>query len=211
VLSGRRHRRAAAAAGFSLIELMVTITVLVLLLMAALPALGHWVADSRIRSVAESLQNALRQAQGAAMAQNRRSVLALTNATPALTALPAANGSRWYVRLLPLDGSDESDDPGADPNAKTRFLGGNSVAAQSNVTITGPALLCFSPLGRQTSVADSATGLTVGCTATDGATYTVAAANDAGARVLKVQVDLGGRVRMCDSAKLLSNENPDGC
>ena len=30
-------------------------------------------------------------------------------------------------------------------------------------------------------------------------------------RQLKVQVFLGGRVRMCDVAKTLSNDNPDGC
>jgi len=203
--------RRAAAAGFTLIELMVTITVLAILLLAALPALGTWISDSRIRSVAESLQNGLRLAQGSAMLHNRRSVFALTNATPALTAAPAANGTRWYARLLPLDGSDESDDASADAEAKTRFLGGSSYAAQSNVTITGPALLCFSPLGRQTSLADTATGLSAGCAAADKVAYTVKAAGNDNARQLQVQVDFGGRVRMCDPAKTLSNENPDGC
>jgi len=200
-----------ATAGFSLIELMVTLTVLAILLLAAVPALGTWIADSRVRSVAESLQNSLRFAQASAMEHNRRSVFALSNVTPSLTARPADNGSRWYARLLPLKDSDESDDVKSDPAAPSRFLGGNSYAAQAGVSIKGPALLCFSPLGRQTSLADTATGLSVGCTIADPATYTVSIAGNPSARQLKVQVDSGGRVRMCDPAKSLSKGAPDGC
>jgi type IV fimbrial biogenesis protein FimT len=199
-----------AAAGFSLIELMIAIAVLAILLLAAMPALGTWIADSRIRSVAESLQNALRGAQGAALQSNRRSAFALTTATPALAAAPASNGTRWYARLLLLEGSDESDDPTADAAAASRFLGGSSYGAQAGVTINGPALLCFSPLGRRVAVAADKTGLATACDADGTATYTVSTAT-AGARRLKVQVDLGGRVRMCDPAKTLSDENPDGC
>jgi type IV fimbrial biogenesis protein FimT len=200
-----------AVAGFSLIELMVAITVLGILLLAAMPALGTWVADARIRSVAESLQNTLRLAQASAMQNNRRSVFALTGVTPSLRARPVDNGSRWYARLLPLKDSDESDDPKVDPDAPKRFLGGSSVAAQAGVTVTGQALLCFSPLGRQTSLADTATGLSVACTAGEPATYTVTVAGNASARQLKVQVDAGGRVRMCDPARSLAKGQPDGC
>jgi type IV fimbrial biogenesis protein FimT len=194
--------------GFSLIELMVAITVMTLLMLAGMPALGTWVADSRIRSVAESLQNGLRVAQASAIERNRRAVFALTASTPSLTAKPAANQTHWYARLLSLDGSDEAD---SDADAAKRFLRGSSDATMAGVSITGPALVCFGPLGRQISLDSSATGLDTACTAADPVTYIVTSASNSGARKLQVQVNLGGRVRMCDPAKQLSQDNPDGC
>ena len=57
MLSPAHHR------GFTLIELLVTIALIAILLLLAVPALGTWSADARVRSTAESLQNALRLAQ----------------------------------------------------------------------------------------------------------------------------------------------------
>ena len=39
--------------GFSLIEIVVTIAVLALILFAALPSLGTWLDNTRIRNVAD--------------------------------------------------------------------------------------------------------------------------------------------------------------
>ena len=192
--------------GFSIIELMVAITVLGILMAAVVPGIGSWMADARVRNTADSLQNAVRLAQATAVARSRPTVLALTNATPAWDATPVANGSNWFVRLLPLADASETADSSA-------FVQGTAVAKQNGVTITGPALLCFNSLGQQTTKAASATGMSLGCTApSDDVTtpieYTVARS---GGRSLKVRAYLGGRVRMCDSAKTLSNSNPDGC
>jgi len=75
--------------GFSLIELMVTISVMALLLAAAVPSFGPWVANSRVRSTAESLQNGIRLAQTEAVRRNRQVAFTFTNETPSLTAAPA--------------------------------------------------------------------------------------------------------------------------
>lgn len=203
--------RSLSARGFSLIELMITIAVLMVLLMAGMPALGTWASDSRIRSVAESLQNGLRVAQASAIEHNRQAVFALTASTPALTAHPAENGSNWYARLLPLAGSDESDDITSDADAQSRFLQGSSYGKQAGVAIQGPALVCFGPLGRQITLDSASTGLDTACSASDTVTYTVTDSRSSSARTLQVQVYLGGRVRMCDPAKQLSNDHPDGC
>jgi type IV fimbrial biogenesis protein FimT len=200
------------SSGFTLIELMVTITLIAILMLLAIPAFGTWSADARVRSTAESLQNALRMAQLTAVARSRPTVFALTNATPAANAAPVANGRNWYIEALPM--ADEDEDKVADS-----FIQGATVAGQYGVTIAGPASLCFNSLGRQ--VTKTLTKPSTTCTApTDDntvttksdtlGTYTVSKAG--ASRRLLVRVYLGGRVRMCDAAKtLINNENPDGC
>ena len=200
------------SSGFTLIELMVTITLIAVLMLLAIPAFGTWSADARLRSTAESLQNALRMAQLTAVARSRSTVFALTNATPAANAAPVANGRNWYIEALPLDDEDED-------KATDSFIQGATVAGQYGVTIAGPASLCFNSLGRQ--VTKTLTKPSTTCTApTDDntvttksdtlGTYTVSKAG--ASRKLLVRVYLGGRVRMCDAAKtLINNENPDGC
>jgi type IV fimbrial biogenesis protein FimT len=78
------------------------------------------------------------------------------------------------------------------------------------VSVNGAALTCFNSTGRQ--VSNTATGLGVDCTAPASAT-TPSAFNvtKTGAdRSLRVQVYLGGQIRMCDINKSISS-SPDGC
>ena len=208
----RRLKTALRSGGFSLIELMVTITLIAILMLLAVPAFGTWSADARVRSTAESLQNALRMAHMTAVARSRSTVFALTNASPALNASPVANGRNWYIETVPMDGEDE--DKTAD-----RFIQGATVAGQYGVTITGPASLCFNSLGRQvtkmlTAPATTCTAPTddntAATTAATPGTYTVS--KTGASRKLLVRVYLGGRVRMCDAAKdFVNKDDPDGC
>jgi type IV fimbrial biogenesis protein FimT len=200
-------RHESQAHGFSLIELMITVALLSLLMLAAAPAMATWIADSRVRTVAESIQNALRLAQSQAMHRNRLSVFALTSAQPAWNARPSINGSNWYVQVQPLSSSDEA----ANATAANFFVQGNAFATQSGVSIAGPSLLCFGPLGQQTAVDAASTTLGVACAKSDPAVYTVSNSSNANSRTLKVFVYVGGRVRMCDPTKTLSNDHPDGC
>jgi len=198
-----------SSSGFSLIELMVVVVVLALLLLAAAPSMGSWVVDARIRSTAESLQNGLRLAQAEALRRNRRSAFVLTSEAPALGAQPVANGGNWFARALLLSGSDESDDADDDAAAPQRFIEGGRFEA-SSIKITGPALLCFGPLGRQIGLDAKASGLGVPCETADPRIYEVSSSVK-GTRTLQVQVNAGGRVRMCDLARKLSEGHPDGC
>ena len=186
--------------GFSLIELMVTLTLLGVLLAAAIPAFGTWTANARVKSVAESIQNGLRLAQTEAVRQNRQTVFALTNETPALGATLVADGSNWFIQTLPLVAGDP-----------VRFIQGGTFAKQSGVGVAGAALLCFNSTGRQ--VTNTATGLGFDCTAPAVATtpseFNVTKTGSADRR-LRVQVFLGGRIRMCDQDKNIATQ-PDGC
>jgi type IV fimbrial biogenesis protein FimT len=185
--------------GFSLIELMVTLTLLALLLSAAIPSFGNWIANARVRTVAEEIQNGIRLAQSEAVRRNRQTVFALTNAAPALAATPVEDGSNWFVRALPLASTGESAD-------QTFYVQGGTFAQQGGVTIDGPALICFNSVGRQ--VANASTGLGEDCAPADPTVYDIT--RTGGDRTLRVEVFLGGRVRMCDMARSIATA-PDGC
>jgi len=189
--------------GFSIIELVIVVAVIAVVSAAAVPAIGGWTANARVRSVAESLQNDLRLAQAEAMRRNRQTVFALTSTTPDWNTTPAANGKNWYVRAQPLTNSSET------ASKALSLVTVDTSAAQAGVSITGPALLCFNSMGQIIAVDSASTGLSTACSATSPTTYTI---SRAGAdRSLKVLVYLGGRVFMCDASKTLSSTDPDGC
>lgn len=189
--------------GLTALELLISVSILVLLLATAMPPLTAWLANARVRSAAEQLQNSLRLAQSEALRRNRQTVLALTNATPALAATPAANGRNWYVQALPLLAGETADD--------SFYLHGSALPASMGIGITGPALLCFNSIGRP--VANSATGLGQTCSAPASATAptTYDLTNPSASKPLRVQVFLGGQVRLCDPSRSLSTSTPDGC
>lgn len=176
----------------TLVELMVTISIFVVLLLAAAPDFSAWIQGTRLRTVSEALQNGVRQAQAEALRRNRTVVFFLTNAEPAIDAAAAANGSNWGMRTLPLFAGDAAE-----------FIRGGSLSdVAAGVAIAGPAALCFNAAGQQATVAAE------GCAAAV-TNYDV---SRAGAdRRLRIVVALGGRVRMCDPDKVLSANHPDGC
>lgn len=190
--------------GLSLIELMVTLTILATLSTAAAPPLAQWAAQARLRAVTEELQNGLRLAQSEAVRSNRQAAFVLTNATPALNAPPVSDGVNWSVRLLTLLTDETASDT-------VHFLRGSTAARQAGIALQGPAVLCFNSIGRP--VTNAATGLGSNCLApANAATPTVYKLSSARTdQRLWVQVSLGGEVRMCDPGQTLSAGHPQGC
>jgi type IV fimbrial biogenesis protein FimT len=73
---------------FSLVELMVTVAVLSLLMVLAVPSFTEWIQNSRIRTAAESLQNGLQLARAEAVRRNARIEFTLVG-----------SGGGWEVRF----------------------------------------------------------------------------------------------------------------
>lgn len=191
--------------GLTLIELMVTLTIAALMLLASVPSFSAWIANAKVRSVADEIQNGLRLAQTEALRRNRATVFALTSASPALNAPPVANGKNWFIQTLPLTSGATSETA-----VSSDFVQGGNHAKQAGVVITGPAMVCFGPLGSVVSLAASSAINVLGTACTSAATsYSVA--NSSADRALKVVVSVGGQVRMCDPKKTLSTDTPDGC
>lgn len=190
--------------GFTLVELLVTLALLALLMLAATPPLATWSANARVRGAAERLGNDLRLTRAEALRRNRLTTFALTLGTPDLGAAPVANGNAWFAQALPrLSGEAVSD--------TAFFILGSTHARQEQVTVTGPALLCFNMIGRP--VSRSGTGLGADCSApTTLAAPSVYRLSASGAdRPLEVQVFAGGRIRVCDPARSLASGQADGC
>ena len=185
-------------AGFTLIEMMVTIVLLSILLAVGIPLMAAWIRNSKIRTVADALQNGLRLAQAEALRRSRQTVFSLTNSTSPATSLTAvANGSNWSLNAVQLL-TDET----------AQFIeAGVLTSVGSGVQITGPASICFNSLGRL--VANASPGPTGANCAAAAATYDVTLSGT-DSRPLRVLVALGGQVRMCDPAKSLATY-PDGC
>lgn len=186
------RRRRHLQGGLTLIELMVALAVMAALFFLAMPDFSAWVQNTRMRTVAEALQNGVRQAQAEAVRRNRTVVFFLTNAEPGAGAASVANGANWGMRALPLLPSDP-----------VEFLRGGAFSDVSpGVTVAGPAAICFNTAGQQVTVAAQ------GC-APAVTNYDVSRAG--AERRLRIVVALGGRVRMCDPDKVLSANTPDGC
>lgn len=194
------------ARGFTLIELMVTMTVAVLLSLAAMPSLAVWIANAKVQSVAEQLQGSMRLAQAEAMRRGRQTVVVLTNGTPApggTPATPATNGKNLYIQALPLL-------TGESLSSASAYVQGTVLSSETKAAITGPAVVCFNTIGRL--VTNNAPGLdasnTFKCSAS-AQTYAISSAT--GSRTLNVRVAVNGQIRLCDPAKTLSASVPDGC
>ncbi|PXW96262.1 prepilin-type N-terminal cleavage/methylation domain-containing protein [Sphaerotilus hippei] len=185
--------------GFSLIELLVTLSVAALILVAAAPQMTAWMANARVRNMAEQLINGIRLAQSVAMQRGRQAAFVLTSAAPAVSATPVANGPNWYVQTLPLlTGETVSD--------ATAFVQGSTISTGSRASLTGPAVVCFNSIGRQ--VSNTSTGLGSNCSAA-AQTYDVTATG--GTLRLRITITTGGQVRLCNRDKTLSSTVPDGC
>lgn len=68
---GQRIMKTARIQGFSMIELAVTLAIIGVLMAAVMPNIGEWIANSRVRSSAESLQAGLQTARNEAVKRNR--------------------------------------------------------------------------------------------------------------------------------------------
>lgn len=205
MLRASGHLTVASRRGFTLVELMVTVSLVTLLLMISIPSFTGMLRNGQVRTIADSLQNGLRLAQSEAIRLNRQTVFSLTNAQPGPDSAAAENGANWAIHtvLRTTDGA----------AAKHEFLQGGALSSSTaGVKITdGPVAICFSSNGRQ--IANDDPGVTGATCVVDGAKplvfYNIS--REGADRQLRVTISLNGQVRMCDPDKTFSAANPDGC
>ena len=174
--------------GFTLVELVIVIALLIILASFALPSYQKMTQDSLIRTAAESIQNGLQIARGEAVKRNANVQLDLRG-----------TDSAWTVCVSPAGG-------GACPNPddattiQSRAVGdGSSTNVDITVSDAGPYV--FSGLGVMNSPAPTAVSGIISIDVKNG--------SSAGSRDLRVAISVGGSSKSCDPA--LAASDPRSC
>ena len=168
-------------AGFTLIELLVTIAILSILLALAAPSYSQWIANTRVRTTAEAIQNGLMLAKAEAVRRNTKVQLALTAGEPiaanvaSITASTA--GTAWMARVFQPSGTYTSAD----------FIQGrNSTEGSGSTTMVSASqsTFVFTGVGRLSPIPASTVNINV--------------AGTGASRPLRITISSGGAIRMCD-------------
>lgn len=197
---GAAIRRRRAVRGMTLIEIVIAMALLAILARLAAPSFTTWTRNTQVRTVADTLQNALRMAQAESVRRGRQMVFSLTNDTPSAASTAVDDGRNWALHVVPL------------PTEALVFVqGGQLEDVAEGVAIAGPGAICFNSLGRR--VANAAPGVaSASCTVVGPDTTVAYDITRSGAdRPLRVTVGLGGQVRLCDPNRSLALGQPEGC
>ena len=89
--------------GLTLIELMITLAIAGLLLMAGLPSFSEWIRNAQIRGAAESILSGVTQARLEAIRRNAAMRFSLTGNLGSSCSLDAG-GTAWVVSQFPVAG-----------------------------------------------------------------------------------------------------------
>lgn len=154
--------------GFSLIELLIGITIMAILAGLAMPSFNAWLQNSQIRNAAESIQNGLQRARAESVGRN-------TDVEFVLGA-----GSSWVVKLA----------GGADIESRSSNEGSKDVTV--TVTPAGATTVTFNNFGG-VKAANADASAPFSQVELDSS---VLAAADS--KELRVTIGLGGNIRMCD-------------
>jgi type IV fimbrial biogenesis protein FimT len=193
VLSAMQQR------GFTLVELLVGLTLLALLLGLGVPAMGTYLQNSKLASAAASYFSGLQTARAEAIRRNVRTEFVLTD-TPVATAdianaaVPAVAGRSWVVRAASGAGFAPA------LEVKAAADGEGSAGAQA-VQVVGSAAAPAVFVG---TIPFNGFGATA-----DGAAYSIDITNPAAgtcaasggpARCRRITVSPGGQIMACDPA-----------
>lgn len=185
-------------AGFTLIELVITVALSAILMLLALPLMQEWMNNSKVRTTADTVQNGLRQAKAEAIRRSRTTAFFLTDDTAFASvgqnnpadSVELAKDAAKHWGLFAASGHGKS----------AEFIeAGLQNDVNTQVRISGPAAICFNSLGRLIERDDLDIG-DVECEASAiPATFNIEMNQDT--RNLRITVSAGGSIRMCDPAK----------
>ena len=186
--------------GFTIIELLVGLTLLAVLLGLGAPAMSSYLQNSKMQSVAASYYSGVQMARAEAIRRNIRAEFVLTNDAPSTPDIanalsPAVSGRTWVVRVASAAGGFASA-----VEVKAAGEGEGSPAAQA-VVVTGSA---SAPAVFDGRIPFNSLGATA-----DGAPYAIDLTRPGGGtcvqlggnvRCRRITVSPGGQIASCDPA-----------
>lgn len=206
-------RPARGVRGFSLIELMVALTIFGFALMMAVPSFSAWLHNVRLRSRAEALMQSIEVARTEAARRNTLVELQLTTSLDGSCAASTA-GPDWVVHLLQdstgatvsaagacdadlvgrqdiLDSSGAA--PVVDDGFKPFLLAKSPVASNNTVTLNATQSgVSFNALGRSTASAMVRIDLA------DSNLACLDSSGGGSVRCLRLEIYPAGLVKLCD-------------
>jgi len=182
------------SAGFTLIEMLITITIMTLALSLGIPSYRTWVQNTQIRNAAESIENGIQRARAEAVKCNTNVAFILGAATS------------WKIIYVGACGDVAASGIPAGTTLESRSSGEGSKNATVGVTPLNATTITFSSLGTvvpnvPTSATLSQVDLNTSVTGTSASEL----------RTLRVAIGPGGNVRMCDPNLGSSSTDPRRC
>lgn len=184
--------------GFTLVEIVVTLAVLALIMFAVAPNIGTWLANTRVRNIADSLQNGLQTARAEAIRRNQSMSFWLVQTDdPGVLGNEctlASNSGSWVVSVnSPVAHCADQPSTTSSPMLVAGRAMGNgqpvTVAALQSDKTTAANSITFDGFGRVSSTSP------IGFIDVSGT----------GTRNLRIEISTAGAVRLCDPA--VSSEN----
>jgi type IV fimbrial biogenesis protein FimT len=184
--------------GVTLIELAIAMTVMSIVLALSVPTLSTYLANQQIRTSAEKVLNALRQARHEAVKRNTTVQFSLVNSLKGECVLASSGPHIVVSRTSPVGQCDIAASDSVEPRIIQAISGqegsqGTSISAHdgdgnARTTVT------FNGLGLVVAADDSIRQIDLDLS------------TDAARRPLRVQILAGGDIRMCDPSVTASTD-----
>lgn len=186
--------------GISMIEVVVTIAIMGILMAAAMPSVGDWLRNAKVRNTAESIQNGLQLARMEAVRRNRPVSFNLVSSLTNTCALSATSGS-WVVS--------------GDANPAGQCAADNSttvapqMAAKGALTDGGAATVAG--WNAANAAATTATFNGFGMLAGASSLRRIEITRSDGGHPLRVEITTGGVSRLCDPNLIINTGDTRAC
>lgn len=189
--------------GISMIEVVVTIAIMGILMAAAMPSVGDWIRNSKVRNTAESIQNGLQAARMEAVRLNRPVTFSLVSNLTSSCALSSSSGSWVVSQEVPTSRCHESPSTTTSPMVVAKGSvadGGGATVTATNAASTAATSITFNGFGQIANAATATAIRRIAVTSSDGTSY-----------VRRVEVSLGGIGRLCDPGLTANSGDTRAC
>ena len=201
-----------AARGFTLVEVMIALSIHGILIMMALPNLVTWIQNTQIRTAAEGMQAGLTLARSEALRRNTTVRFQLVDTLTSGCGYSVA-GTNWVVSLADATGACDVDPSDTVAPQIIQKRSGNEGSSSAQILATGGQSVQFNGLGRVLLTSGGAAlppPITrIDVTNPGGGACKTSTGNEP-MRCLRITISTGGQIRMCDPA-VTDNTDPRFC
>lgn len=188
--------------GFSMIEIVVTIAIMGILMAAAMPSVGDWIRNSRVRNTAESIQNGLQAARMEAVRLNRPVTFFLVTNLSSSCALSSSSGSWVVSQEAPTNHCHDNPSTTMTPMVVAKGSvadGGGATVSATNAANAAATSITFNGFGQ---IANASTATAI---------RRIAVISADGTYPRQVEVSLGGIGRLCDPTLTRNSGDTRAC